>query len=325
MVKKTSTPIEQTARLLDLVPFLLTHQGIALEDLAKQFGVTQEVILDDLNTLWMCGLPGYTPLELIDLEFDSGYVTIRNADPLAKVRALGGSEMVALALGLDLLLNGLEGLPSEVTDRIVQLSQRVRSVIGSQITITEAAQTQVRAVIDRAIAERANVSIAYFSPQRDEVKERIISPFGFFTEGSFEYVEAFCDLAGATRTFRLDRINSVSSDLLPRVNSSSKESVSSPKNSSPKNSQPQSTKARIMRGDRWTAESLGLSPGQVTIGESISLSAYSLDWLARTALGSCGDLVIDSPNEIRRSIVQSVESTLALYEEGAIPLAPTLR
>ena len=67
MVKKTSTPIEQTARLLDLVPFLLAHQGIALEDLAKQFGVTQEVILDDLNTLWLCGLPGYTPLELIDL------------------------------------------------------------------------------------------------------------------------------------------------------------------------------------------------------------------------------------------------------------------
>ncbi len=320
MVKKTSTPIEQTARLLDLVPFLLTHQGIALEDLAKQFGVTQEVILDDLNTLWMCGLPGYTPLELIDLEFDSGYVTIRNADPLAKVRALSGSEMVTLALGLDLLLNGLEGLPPEVTDRIVELSERVRSVIGSQITITEAAQSQVRAVIDRAIAERANVSIAYFSPQRDEVKERIISPFGFFTEGSFEYVEAFCDLAGATRTFRLDRINSISPDLLPRLNSSPKESVSSPKNSPP-----QSTKARIMRGDRWTAESLGLSPGQVTIGESISLSAYSMDWLARTALGSCGDLVIDSPDEIRRRIVQSVESTLALYEEGAIPLAPTLR
>jgi predicted DNA-binding transcriptional regulator YafY len=108
--------------------------------------------------------------------------------------------------------------------------------------------------------------------------------------------------------------------LLPRVSSSSKESVSSPKNSPP-----QSTKARIMRGDRWTAESLGLSPGEVTIGESISLSAYSLDWLARTALGSCGDLVIDSPHEIRRSIVQSVESTLALYQEGAIPLAPTLR
>ena len=315
MVKRTSTPIEQTARLLDLVPFLLTHQGIAVEDLAKQFAVTQEVILDDLNTLWMCGLPGYTPLELIDLEFDSGYVTIRNADPLAKVRALGGSEMVALALGLDLLLNGLGDLPTEITDRIVQLSERVRSVIGSQITITEAAQSQVRAVIDRAIAERANVSIAYFSPQRDEVKERIISPFGFFTEGSFEYLEAFCELAGAARTFRLDRIKTASPDLLPRVIATSKEISATPL----------TTKARITRGERSTAESLGLSPGEITIGEAISLSAYSVDWIARTALGSCGDLVIDSPEEIRRSIVQSVETTLALYEEGAIPLAPTLR
>jgi len=315
MVKRTSTPIEQTARLLDLVPFLLTHQGIAVEDLAKQFAVTQEVILDDLNTLWMCGLPGYTPLELIDLEFDSGYVTIRNADPLAKVRALGGSEMVALALGLDLLLNGLRDLPTEITDRIVQLSERVRSVIGSQITITEAAQSQVRAVIDRAIAERANVSIAYFSPQRDEVKERIISPFGFFTEGSFEYLEAFCELAGAARTFRLDRIKTASPDLLPRVIATSKEISATPL----------TTKARITRGERSTAESLGLSPGEITIGEAISLSAYSVDWIARTALGSCGDLVIDSPEEIRRSIVQSVETTLALYEEGAIPLAPTLR
>jgi proteasome accessory factor C len=315
MVKRTSTPIEQTARLLDLVPFLLTHQGIAVEDLAKQFAVTQEVILDDLNTLWMCGLPGYTPLELIDLEFDSGYVTIRNADPLAKVRALGGSEMVALALGLDLLLNGLGQLPTEITERIVQLSERVRSVIGSQITITEAAQSQVRAVIDRAIAERANVSIAYFSPQRDEVKERIISPFGFFIEGSFEYLEAFCELAGAARTFRLDRIKTASPDLLPRITATSKEISATPL----------TTKARITRGERSTAESLGLSPGEITIGEAISLSAYSVDWIARTALGSCGDLVIDSPEEIRRSIVQSVETTLALYEEGAIPLAPTLR
>jgi proteasome accessory factor C len=315
MVKRTSTPIEQTARLLDLVPFLLTHQGIAVDDLAKQFAVTQEVILDDLNTLWMCGLPGYTPLELIDLEFDSGYVTIRNADPLAKVRALGGSEMVALALGLDLLLNGLGDLPTEITDRIVQLSERVRSVIGSQITITEAAQSQVRAVIDRAIAERANVSIAYFSPQRDEVKERIVSPFGFFIEGSFEYLEAFCELAGAARTFRLDRIKTASPDLLPRITATSKEISATPL----------TTKARITRGERSTAESLGLSPGEITIGEAISLSAYSVDWIARTALGSCGDLVIDSPEEIRRSIVQSVETTLALYEEGAIPLAPTLR
>jgi predicted DNA-binding transcriptional regulator YafY len=41
MVKRTSTPIEQTARLLDLVPFLLSHQGIPVEQLAEHFRVTK--------------------------------------------------------------------------------------------------------------------------------------------------------------------------------------------------------------------------------------------------------------------------------------------
>lgn len=81
------------------------------------------------------------------------------------------------------------------------------------------------------------------------------------------------------------------------------------------------SRARIARGERATSESLGLQPGEVTPGQPLLLSAYSGDWLARTALSSCQDLIIESPEEIRRSIVQSIESTLALYEDGAIALA----
>jgi proteasome accessory factor C len=80
MAKQAASPIAKTARLLDLVPFITTHQGISIKDLAKEFAISTEELLDDLNTLWMCGLPGYTPLELIDLSFESGFVSIRNAD-----------------------------------------------------------------------------------------------------------------------------------------------------------------------------------------------------------------------------------------------------
>jgi proteasome accessory factor C len=76
MSKNVSAPLLRTARLLDLVPFLNTHQGIALKELAAHFDVTPTQMSADLMTLWMCGLPGYTPLELMDLEFESGYVTI---------------------------------------------------------------------------------------------------------------------------------------------------------------------------------------------------------------------------------------------------------
>ena len=86
MGKNFSAPLERTARLLDLVPYINTHQGIALKDLAAVFEVSHAQMVNDLTTLWMCGLPGYTPLELMDLDFESGYVNISNAPTLAKPR-----------------------------------------------------------------------------------------------------------------------------------------------------------------------------------------------------------------------------------------------
>ena len=315
MVKRTSTPIEQTARLLDLVPFLLAHQGIPVEQLAEHFRVTKEIILDDLNTLWMCGLPGYTPLELIDLEFDSGFVTIRNADPLAEIRALVGSELVALVLGLDLLATGSQDLPKEIRARIENLSERIRNKIGSGISVADPGQSEVRALIEKAIVQRAGVRIQYFSPQKDEVKERTITPFDFFHEGAFEYVRAFCESSNGVRTFRMDRIKEISKNFI----------LQTPTQTSSTHKEPLVSTVRITRGDRSTAESLALAPDEVVVGGVLSLSAYSVDWLTRTVLASRGDLVVEGPSQARKSIVESLDSTLALYEEGAIALAPKNR
>ena len=315
MVKRTSTPIEQTARLLDLVPFLLSHQGIPVEQLAEHFRVTKEIILDDLNTLWMCGLPGYTPLELIDLEFDSGFVTIRNADPLAEIRALVGSELVALVLGLDLLATGSNDLPNEIRARIEDLSERIRSKIGSVISVADPGQSEIRALIQKAIVQRASVRIQYFSPQKDEVKERTITPFDFFHEGAFEYVRAFCDSSNGVRTFRMDRIKEISKNFILHTSTQS----------SSTHKEPLVSTVRIIRGDRSTAESLALASEEVVVGGVLSLSAYSVDWLTRTVLASRGDLVVEGPSQARNSILQSLDSTLALYQEGAIALAPKNR
>ena len=96
MSKNVSAPLLRTARLLDLVPYLNTHQGIALKDLAAHFDITPAQMSADLTTLWMCGLPGYTPLELMDLEFESGYVTIRNATTLSDKFASSSSHTPTL-------------------------------------------------------------------------------------------------------------------------------------------------------------------------------------------------------------------------------------
>ena len=101
MVKKISQ--SQVERLLDLVPYLTSNQGVALDQIASDFQTDKSTVIDDLNTLWMCGLPGYTPLELIDLSFDTGFVTIRNAEVLSKPRKLSNLELATVIVGLSIL------------------------------------------------------------------------------------------------------------------------------------------------------------------------------------------------------------------------------
>ena len=107
MAKNRPEPNIHTERLLALVPYISAHQGIAIADLAKAFDVTTSQMSADLTTLWMCGLPGYTALELMDLSFESGFVTIRNAPTLKSPRTLNVEEVISLLLGLDLIKESL--------------------------------------------------------------------------------------------------------------------------------------------------------------------------------------------------------------------------
>ena len=72
--------MQEVARLLDLVPFLSTHSHISLKELAHEFGISEKAMASELTALSMCGLPGYTPYELIEIFFESGFVTINNHD-----------------------------------------------------------------------------------------------------------------------------------------------------------------------------------------------------------------------------------------------------
>ena len=63
-------------RLLALVPYLLARPGVRVAEVAEVFGVSEERLRKDLNLLWVCGLPGYGPGDLIDMAFDGDRVTI---------------------------------------------------------------------------------------------------------------------------------------------------------------------------------------------------------------------------------------------------------
>jgi proteasome accessory factor C len=304
MAKSTTTPLEQTARLLDLVPFLLSHQGISLTNLAKHFKIDTEAMLDDLNTLWMCGLPGYTPLELIDLAFDSGYVTIRNAAPLAYIRTMSSSEIVALALGLDLLREDSLQLAPQQRDRIDELSKKLREQIGAYISIASSPSTTHRSVVSTSITRRIPINLTYYSTNSDEETIRTVTAYDFFRENDVEYFQGYCHTSRGMRTFRVDRIVSValseSVEVVPEAKAEKTNSVR--------------VGATVRSLDRASAEAFGLAFSDLRVGESVTLEAFSQEWLVRSILAGAGSLVIEEPQEIRLLFRQSIDATMALYE-----------
>jgi len=304
MAKSSTTPLEQTARLLDLVPFLLSHQGISLADLAKHFKVESDVIIDDLNTLWMCGLPGYTPLELIDLAFDSGYVTIRNAAPLAYVRTMSSTEIVSLTLGLDLLRENSEKLGEDQSNRIERLSALLRKQIGEQITIASSSHTAHRSVVALSISQRVPVQMTYYSSNSDHKSQRLVTAYDFFQENEVEYFQAYCHSSKGMRTFRVDRIVEVSlADVEAEIPSGQVE----------KNERIR-VGATVRSLDRTSAEAFRLDFAQLQVGAGVTLEAFSPEWLIRAIMAGAGSLAVDDPAEFRLQIRESVDATIALYE-----------
>ena len=80
-------------------------------------------MLKDLSLLWMCGLPGYTPGDLIDVDVEAaaetGEIIISNADAQAAPLRLTADEAASLVVGLR-LLRDLPGVDSVALARVEQ-------------------------------------------------------------------------------------------------------------------------------------------------------------------------------------------------------------
>lgn len=201
-------PLTRTARLLDLVPFILSHQGIAVSELAKEFGVTENEIAADLELVFMCGLPQYTDLELIDLSFESGSVTVREPQNLDKPRRLNGEELCILVMGLDVLKGQLQD-PIKV-EKISELQHRLKALLqnisGANVLYVDERDLPFLSIINDAIRSNERLEITYLNISKDEVTSRKISPIEVFQQGDEFLLLTWCYKSKANRTFAISRI-----------------------------------------------------------------------------------------------------------------------
>ena len=302
MPKATQTPLGRTARLLDLVPYLASHQGIELLTLAKEFDVSQSQMVADLTTLWMCGLPGYTPLELMELSFESGFVTIHNAETLAHPRTLSDEESIALLLGLDLVIQSLpddrKDLKTIALDLVARLS--ARSSLPAKLSAIPVIPGSIRSIIEKAVQDKSGVEIVYHSLYSDTITRRTVLPIELRMENDSEYLWGVCQNASALRSFRVDRIQSVELTAVEKI----------PSGVSQDNHKIEYTILAHSR-EREVMERFALKPD--ALGGAIETSSFSREWIRRSILASSGSVELVAPSEIRSDIHGAAQSLLDHY------------
>ena len=303
MVKKFSQ--NQVERLLDLVPYLTSNQGVALEKIAMDFETDKSTVIDDLNTLWMCGLPGYTPLELIDLSFDTGFVTIRNAEVLSQPRKLSNLELATVIVGLSILRESIQSSNSHF-ENVSTLLKRLASsssVLGP-LSIHSSVDAEIRSICSTGMKDKSKISIVYHSYARDEEKLREIYPFGFQVLDGQEYLECFCYDSSGYRLFRLDRIKSAS--------------ISGPVLIPPE----EATNTEVSRNFRFRifAESRKVSeifhiviPANSSSKSEFEATAFNDEWIIRTICSLNTAVALTSPVVIREQIKERAKRALSLY------------
>jgi proteasome accessory factor C len=215
---------DQVARLLTLVPYLHAHGEVRVDEAARALGVEPDQLFRDLKVLFMCGLPGGYPDDLIDVDIDAlegpdgvrtdGVIKVANADYLSRPLRLNPTEASAVIVALRALRNGARDDTREVVDRALAKLEAAAAQGAAdgaaQIDPGADADTDLALLAGRlqTAADRGRqVRLAYYVPSRDEQSERVVDPRGVTTADGHLYLDAWCHSAEAPRLFRLDRID----------------------------------------------------------------------------------------------------------------------
>jgi proteasome accessory factor C len=193
------------ARILALIPYVLAKDGAKVSDIVERFGYTEAELTRDLNTVFFCGLPGYTPGDLMEAYIDGDEVVIDAADYFARAPRLTSMEALGLiAAGMAILGSG-QGSP-ELEKAVNKLTKSLLPDAGAAIDVDVSGDSKNLAALKSAATERRVVRITYRSLTHEEETVRDIEPWALVTTLGNWYVQGHCRMVDAERVFRVDRI-----------------------------------------------------------------------------------------------------------------------
>ena len=203
------TSIDQVSRMLALVPYLQARPGGAdLDQTAEAFGVTPEQLLDDLNVLWFCGLPGGLPDDLIELDIaETGWIRLSNAEYLSRPLRFSPDEALSLVVALQLVreLGGPE-LAAATDGALAKLTGAHTAARPPVVVEVASGSSEIRRQLAAAIDRGQAVRLTYDGQTRAETTTPLVEPKRLAVRDGYGYLDAWSLDREDWRVYRLDRI-----------------------------------------------------------------------------------------------------------------------
>ncbi len=195
-------------RLLLLVPYVLRNNGASVDEISERFAITRTELVADLNLLFMCGLPGYGPGDLIEAYIDEDQVWIRMADYFSRPMRLTPAEGLMLYAGGQALA-AVSGPDPALERAMEQLSKALTPGALERVSVGLEAPEEL-ASVKQALESRRRLHLVYQSQSKDEVTERDVDPWALLLSEGRWYLVGYCHRVHDERIFRVDRMRSVS-------------------------------------------------------------------------------------------------------------------
>jgi len=313
--RENKASADRLGRLLNLVPYLLARPGILVAEAAAAFGIGERQLREDLELLWVCGLPGYGPGDLIDMALDGDRVTITYDAGIDRPLRLNPDEALALVVALRMLAETPgTGSRDAVERALAKIENATGDVADTPVAVRLPADAErvdaIRGVVERRHAMR----ITYYTPARDETTERVVDPMRMLMVGPRAYLEAWCRRAEGTRLFRVDRIDAfteldeASAPPAQAVPHDVSDGVFHPSPDLPL------VTLRVGRGSRWITEYYPCEEVRRDGGEWIvTMRVTDLGWAQRLLLGLGPDVTVVGPVELVDRIREQAATALDQY------------
>ena len=310
-------------RLLNMVPYFQANPKITYAEAASDLGVTEKQLRDDLNQLWMCGLPGYGPGDLIDFEFSGDTIEVTFSAGIDHPLRLTSPEATGVLVALRALVD-VPGMvdPEAARSAIAKIESAAGTVNhGSDATAVDEpapVESQAAAAVREAVRGGRALSIEYYSASHDMLTSRIVDPIRVVLIDEHSYLEAWCRSAEGVRLFRFDRI--VDASVLDEPSAPPEPAVQAPPDTSLFDADPSLPSATLLI-DRSASWMFDYYPLRVTRelpdGSCEAAMTYaSDDWMARFVLGFGSGVQVVSPQTLAQRVRESAVAALRAYDVG---------